>query len=335
MSRKLFLMLIVVSALGMLTLAIPASAQDATEPIPLIIDTDMGADDWMALLYLLKSPAVSVEAITISGTGVATCDAGTEIALGILSLMDVVNVPVSCGSETPLQGEDTFPTEWRVTSSTAANLGLPDGDEPADADAVTLLTSVIESSSDNVTILTLGPLTNLGTALQATPELVEKIDMVYIIGGALQVPGSGISRNNTTAEWNFYLDPLAAELVFDSGASITLIPLDATNRVPVTEDFVENFDLSRATAEADFVYNVLAGNEEGIQGGWYFFWDPFAAAVVTDPSLVSVQREPVMVIREGRHTGRTVVNTSGAEMFIALNPDEEAFEQLFADTLNR
>jgi pyrimidine-specific ribonucleoside hydrolase len=266
---------------------------------------------------------------------VATCDAGTEIALGLLSLMEVVNIPVSCGSETPLQGEGTFPEEWRVTSTTAANLGLPDGDEPADADAVTLLTSMIESSSENVTILTLGPLTNVGSALQATPELVEKIDMVYIIGGAIEVAGSGISRNNTTAEWNFYLDPFAAQLVFDSGVPITLIPLDATNEVPVTEDFVDNFDSSRATAEADFVYNVLSGNEDGIEGGWYFFWDPFAAAVVTEPGLVSVQREPVIIIREGRHTGRTVIDTSGSEVFIAFDPDAEAFEQLFEDTLNR
>jgi pyrimidine-specific ribonucleoside hydrolase len=332
MFRKLLWVLILVISLGLLALASPAAAQ---EPRHVIIDTDMGADDWMAILYLLKSPNVSVEAITVTGTGLAECTAGTQIALGLLAMLDFVNVPVSCWTETPLRGENAFPPEWRVDTDTASNLGLPDGDEPADADAVTLFTSIIESANENIDVLALGPLTNVGAALQASPDLVDKIDMIYIMGGALDVPGSGISRENSSAEWNFYVDPYAARLVFESGAPITLVPLDATNEVPVTQDFLETFDLARQTQEADFVYNVLAANGESIEQGWYYFWDPLAAAILTDENLVSLQSEYVTVIDDvGRHSGRTVVDSEGSQIFVATQPDGAAFEDRFIETLN-
>jgi inosine-uridine nucleoside N-ribohydrolase len=332
MLRKLLLVLIMISALGILTQPSPAAAQ---EPRPVIIDTDMGADDWMAIIFLLKSPNISVEAITVTGTGLAECDAGTQIALGLLALLDVVNVPVSCWTETPLRGENAFPEEWRVDTNTADRLGLPDGDDPAEADAVTLFTSVIESSNENVTVLALGPLTNVGAALQAYPDLSEKIDMIYIKGGALEVSGSRVDRNNSSAEWNFYVDPYAARLVFESGAAITLVPLDTTNQLPVTQEFLDEFDFARETQEADFVYNILAANGESIEAGWYYFWDPFVAAIVTDESLVRFETEYVTIIdAEGRHNGRTAVDNDGAEIRVAIEPDAEAFQELLIETLN-
>src|SRR5690349_5730581 len=97
------------------------SAQDATPspvagPIPVIIDSDMISDDWMATLFVLNDPRFEVQAITVAATGFAAdCDAGVRAALGILALADYGEVPVACGAETPLVGNNAPPAEWRTT----------------------------------------------------------------------------------------------------------------------------------------------------------------------------------------------------------------------------
>lgn len=312
---------------------LPAAAQS---PRSIIIDTDMAADDWMAILTILKNPNFSVEAITVTGTGFATCEAGTHIALGLLAMEGVSDVPVSCWRDTPLIGENPVPPEWLTTMEVAESLGLPEGGEAADEDAVALFTSTLEASSENLTILALGPLTNVGAALEASPSLVEKIDMIYVMGGAVDVDGSGVTEENTTAEWNIYCDPHAARLVFESGAPITLVPLDATNDTPVTPEFVEAFAAAQQTPEAEFVYNnVLVGSAESIEAGWYYFWDPLAAAVLADESLVTLESRDVTVVdTPGADYGRTKPVGNGPEIQVATAADAAAFEEFFITILN-
>jgi len=120
-------------------------------------------------------------------------------------------------------------------------LSLPEGQNSAsNLTAVELLTSVIQSSPIKVTVLTLGPVTNVAEALQKSPSLIDNIERVYLMGGAVNVPGtvgtSGVGITNTTAEWNIYVDPYAANFVVQSNAPITLVPLDATNQVPMLLD---------------------------------------------------------------------------------------------------
>jgi inosine-uridine nucleoside N-ribohydrolase len=207
-------------------------------------------------------------------------------------------------------------------------LGLPEGGEPDEHDAVALFTSVIQDSSEPVTVLALGPLTNVGAALEATPELVEKIAMIYVMGGAVDVDGSMVSDENTAAEWNIYCDPHAARLVFESGAPITLVPLDATNEVPVTPEFVAKLDSAKATPEAEFVAALLANNVESIAAGGYYFWDPLAAAVMSDPSLVTLTPRDVTVIDTpgAPDDGRTKPVANGSEVLVATAPDGDALE---------
>jgi inosine-uridine nucleoside N-ribohydrolase len=308
----------------------------AQEPRPLIIDTDMAGDDWMAILYILDNPDYSIEAITVTGTGFATCDAGVRIALGLLALKGIEDVPVSCWTDTPLMGENPVPPAWLVNMDAAEGLGLPEGGEAASEDAVALFTSTVEASSENVTVLALGPLTNVGAALDATPALVEKIDMIYVMGGAVDVPGSGVSEENTTAEWNIYCDPHAARLVFESGAPITLVPLDATDQAPVTMAFVERLAAAQETPAAEFIYTMLVGNTEWIESGGYYFWDPLAAVVMTHPELVTLETRDVTVVdTPGAENGRTKPVGNGPEILVATTPDTAAFEDLFISALNR
>jgi pyrimidine-specific ribonucleoside hydrolase len=318
----------------------PTATPFTGEPRSVIIDTDMAADDWMAILYLLQRPDVSVKAITVSGTGESHCEPGIKHALELAALAGHPDIPVSCGRETPLQGDHTFPTDWRMNVDALAGLTLPENPaSPFSQSAVELLRTTIQPSPDDVTVLTLGPLTNLAEALQDTPELKDKIEMVYIMGGAVDVPGNvGDSRagiNNPFAEWNIYVDPGAASLVFQSGVPITLVPLDATNHVPLTNDFLNLLKNDHPTPEATFVFDILTKQKGFIQSGGYYFWDPLAAAILTEDSLATFEDKTLIVIEEeGSESGRTQVSEAGASIRVAVNADSQRFEQLFLDTLN-
>jgi len=302
------------------------TAQDG--PTPVVIDSDMIADDWMATLFVLNDPGFSVKAITVAGTGFADCDAGVRSALGLLALTDYGDVPVSCGAASPLVGDNAPPAEWLTTLETAEDLGLPKGGEPVAQDAVALFTSTVQDSPEPVTVLALGPLTNVAAALDATPALAENIAMIYVMGGAVDVDGSFVSDENTVAEWNIYCDPHAARLVFESGAPITLVPLDATNKVPVTPEFVALLEAEKTTPEAEFVATVLAANAESIASGGYSFWDPLAAAVMSDPGLVTLTPRDVTVIDipGAPDDGRTKPVANGSEILVATAPDGAALE---------
>jgi pyrimidine-specific ribonucleoside hydrolase len=102
-----------------------------------IIDTDMAVDDWFAILYLLQKPEVNVLAITVTGTGEAHCDPGVKNALGLVKLADHDPVPVACGVETPLKGNNVFPDSFRDSVDSMLGIQLPKGKNPASAsDAV-------------------------------------------------------------------------------------------------------------------------------------------------------------------------------------------------------
>ncbi|HXF86422.1 MAG TPA: nucleoside hydrolase [Anaerolineales bacterium] len=344
MIRKIlaFSLMLILAACGTQPSPRPTSTPFTGTPRLLIIDTDMAADDWMAILYLLNRPDVSVKAITITGAGEAHCEPGVRNAMRLTALAGQPYIPVSCGRETPLQGNHAFPSAWRERVDALAGLTLPDNPSSLSPQyAVELLAVTLRSSPDKMTILALGPLTNLAEVLQAEPELKDKIEMIYIMGGAVDVPGNvGFSNagiDNPFADWNIYVDPHAAALVFQSGISITLIPLDATNHAPVTEGFVKRLKNDRQTAEANFVFDLLTKTQyhDFIRSGGYYFWDPLAAAILTDNSLATFETKSLIVIEEeGKNSGQTLTSENGASIRVAVNADGERFEQLFLDALN-
>jgi inosine-uridine nucleoside N-ribohydrolase len=332
MFRRLVASLVIVSLLAAFgPRVIAQTPEGAQHPTPVIIDSDMISDDWMATLFVLNDPRFEVQAITVSGTGFAAdCAAGTRAALGLLALTEYGDVPVACGAETPLVGENAPPDEWRTTLEMVEALGLPGGGAVVEDDAVTLFTTTVQSSPEPVTVLALGPLTNIGAALEATPELAGNIEMMYIMGGAVDVEGSHVSDENTFAEWNIYSDPHGAKLTFDSGVPITLVPLDATNEAPVTPDFVERLEAEKASPAAEFVAALLAGNMESIESGGYFFWDPLAAIVMAAPGIVTLTPRTVSIVEApgDAEDGRVKPDENGTEILVATDPDGAALEEV-------
>ena len=253
-------------------------------PFPCIIDTDVAIDDWMAILYLLSSPQVNVRAITVVATGEAHAGPGVRTIQGLLALTNTRAVRVVAGRPTPLRGQQAFPRLMRLAMDVRLLLRLPKPLEPAaDLDAVAVLTQVITTSPQPVTIVALGPLTNLAEALLATPSLAGKIARIVIMGGALRVAGNIREVNprieNSFAEWNIFCDPYAADVVFQSGAPITLVPLDATNQTPLSDAFVQQLASGPATPASQFVLRAIRRIQPILRGQMFYLWDPLAAVV--------------------------------------------------------
>ncbi|MEO6351172.1 MAG: nucleoside hydrolase [Candidatus Limnocylindrales bacterium] len=304
-----------------------------------VIDTDMAPDDWIAILYLLGRADISVDAITVTGTGEAHCAPGIEHAHGLAALAGQPDIPVACGRETPLASDHAFPDEWRQGVDDLLGLTLPDGSiEASDESAPDLLTRIVVESADGVTLLTLGPLTNVAEALQADPSLGDKIEAIYAMGGAVEVDGNvgiSIGIDNQFAEWNIYADPHAAKIVLESGVPVTLVPLDATNEVPITAAFADSLKTSADSESAEFVSQVLTQRMPFILDGGYDFWDPFAAAVLVDEGLTSFQSASLTVETvEGPDSGRIIEVASGPEVRFAASANRHEFEQELLTTLN-
>jgi inosine-uridine nucleoside N-ribohydrolase len=305
-----------------------------------VIDTDMAADDWLAMLYLLGRPEVEVAAVTVTGAGEAHCDPGVRNALALVALAGKPDIPVACGRETPLEGDHAFPAEWRDRDDDLYGISIPDGTAAASSSsAVELLTTTVAGSPGQVTLLALGPLTNVAEALRQSPELARAIPMTFAMGGAVDVGGnvgvSGVGIENQFAEWNVYCDPLAAKEVLDSGLPVTLVPLDATNQAPATPAFADRLAADASTPSATFANDVLRARRPSIDAGQDFFWDPFAAAVLIDESLTTFETRGLSVeAAEGPESGRIVDAPEGKPIRFATSADLARFEQLFLDTLN-
>jgi pyrimidine-specific ribonucleoside hydrolase len=305
---------------------------------PIVVDTDMGQDDMMALLYLLQRPDLRIEALTVSGTGLAHGDAGVDIAMSILDLAGAPDdLPVARGPEVPLLGAypfpGAFPTSWRLATDDAYGIELPPSDRtPSTIPAPELLAATVREASDPVELLTLGPLTNVALALRSDPRLVDDLAGITVMGGALDVGGNVI--RNGVAEWNVWVDPIAAREVIASGADVTLVPLDATNQAPVTPFFAEMLGRHHVTPEARAVA-ALFETQPYLLSGEYYFWDPLSAALVVEPDIATFEPRRVTVLEGSKEIqGQIVDDPDGTPVLVASGADALAFEREFLNTLN-
>jgi len=268
----------------------PGSIQIQTSK-PVIFDTDMAHEDMFAALFLLSHPNVDVQAITVTGTGEAHCGRGVENALGLVAVSGKDDILVTCGRETPLAGNHEFPAEWRQGADNLYGVTIPKGREPSELSASDLIIDIVLISDEPVTIVAVGPLTNVADALQKDPSITSNIRDIFIMGGAVKVDGnvgySGVGIDNKYAEWNIYIDPVAANIVFDSGAPITLVPLDATRDVPVTRKFYNALGNNLNTPSANLVHELLTANLDLVNSGGFQFWDTLTSAIFTDESIAT------------------------------------------------
>jgi pyrimidine-specific ribonucleoside hydrolase len=325
----------VLLALILLACSLPAAAQH-----PILIDTDAGTDDLMAIAFLASHPDVRIEAVTV-GNGLAHPEAGARNIARLLDLAGRKDIPVFAGRNTPLQGHAEFPAEWRKISDDLPGVTLPAASrKPESKPAADYLVERLRDQSRPVRILALGPLTNLAEALKREPSSAGAIEELVIMGGALHVPGNlgdgGVFKtNNTTAEWNIFVDPLAARLVFRSSIPIRLIPLDATNKVKVDSAFLAKFKAGARTPLAKVVAQVLESDRAFIEGGFFYAWDPLAAVALLHPAVVKTTKLHIDVRQDAPEEGRTVQAPGRPNTRVALDADGVAWRKLFLEALDR
>jgi pyrimidine-specific ribonucleoside hydrolase len=301
---------------------------------PLIIDTDAGSDDFLAIAYLLSHPSVHIDAITV-GNGLAHVDAGARNLSKLVALSGRKNLPVFRGRPTPLKATAEFPREWRKISDELPGVNLPPS--PAQSPSKGAVDYLIEHLKDqrhHVRVLALGPLTNLAEALQREPSVAGSIDEIVIMGGAIRVPGNlgdgGLFQTpNKTAEWNIFVDPLAARFVFRSGIKILLVPLDATNKVPIDLAFLEEFQAKAHSPLGLVAAQILKTDREMIQGGYFFAWDPLAAVALLHPRVIKSSRLHIDIAQDALEEGRTVQTPGSPNADVAMDVDAAGFRKIF------
>lgn len=335
--RKPFLLLLV--AILSLTFSISSRAQVKHHavllPHTVIIDTDAGSDDLMAIAFLLSRPDIHVEAITVVN-GMAHVHAGGQNILRLLQLAGRRDIPVYLGRETPLSGGAEFPAEWRQTSDDLPGITLPDAIRaPESEGAAEFLSKRLSEAAHPVQVLETGPLTNLAEAFSLNPRAARAVREIVIMGGAVHVAGNlgdgGMFKtDNSAAEWNIFIDPEAAMRVFASGAPIRLVALDATQHVPIDMALLEQFESHAKTPLAQFVSQVLKTNYDNIKQGFYFAWDPLAAVALTNPPVVTFRPMAIAISDDPKELGRTMeVKKPRADAQVAIDADALRFREIF------
>ena len=205
-------------------------APTAAAPRRVIIDTDPGVDDALAILLALRSPELQVEAIT-PVAGNVPLEFTLPNALKLVEIAGRTDVPVAGGARHPLVRK-LVTGEHVHGNNGLAGVEFPEPKiKPVAESAPEMIRKIVKANPGEITIVAVGPLTNVALALRADPDLAAKIKAIVIMGGSL-------SGGNVTpaAEFNLYVDPEAARIVFDAGVPLTMVGLDVTRKVLFTDE---------------------------------------------------------------------------------------------------
>ena len=328
--QKLCAAILAVGAVIMSSDAVWAQAR------PLIVDTDAGPDDLMAIAFLLSQPAVRIEAVTIT-FGLADQRPGAANVQRLLDLAGRGDVPIYLGRDQPRGAHTPFPRDWRTASNEMKGLALPPPRHaPATRSAADFLKTRLRDTSRPVDVLALGACTNLADALAGNGTLTA-VRRLVMMGGAVDVPGNVDTDGgrSSTAEWNLHADPDAARRVVAAGLPLLLVPLDATNQVPIDSAFVRIVAQRGVTPFGRVVSGLLSAVEADVNRQTYYAWDPLAAVAVIDPGVLRVERIPIRVRVEAPDGGRTVRAADGTPTDVALGADARRFRDAFVGALSK
>lgn len=297
----------------------------------IIHDGDAAYEDIMALSLLLLN--ANVVAVTVAYGESNTPIGAANMERVCQYLKPSANIPVAYGVNSALNEQGTPFPDW--IHHEADN--ILDGTEvpvlPLSQirdSAVELIYETLMSSSEKITIVATGPLTNIAQLIDIHPDSIEKIEKIIIMGGAVRVSGniSDLEDNpkNTVSEWNMYADPKAAEIVMTtSKLPIILVPLDITSQMRMTKEFYANLDREASPAlklvKAMLTSLLLKMGEEKFYGNLQF-WDSLSAMITLDSSMATFEELPITIGNEGE-TNESTPAESGMMIQVAmklLNP---------------
>ena len=315
--------------------SVPAAAQN----LPVIYDDDGSPDGTSALLYLISRPDVDVKAADIS-YGEAHPAVYIQYIGGLLDAYGFSNIPLGVGPDAPLSGNNGFPEAIRQAAGTFWGWPIQNANKAYPVhDSAGLIVSILKQSTKPVTLFFSGPLTNLARALRMAPEISQNIAAVFIMGGAVYVPGNVHDfypdSANVYAEWNIYADPQAAAEVFSSNLKLYLVPLDATNQVLIDkQDTVQWRAGGRIANFAADIYDSLLNSTGKLK---FAIWDLMTSEIMVTPELCGFQQLHLDVIAdEGAHSGQTQVAAGmPPNVNVCLQPNGVLIKQTLVDVFSK
>jgi len=308
-----------IATFSFLLLTLPSLAA----PKKIIFDTDPGTDDAMALMLALNSPELDVRAITVV-PGNVTAQMGLENALKMVSLADRCDIPVAAGAQHPLFQKLITAEFWHGKNG-LGDVELPPSKCQVDSRyAAELIIQLVHASAHEITLVPVGPLTNIALALEKDPSIVPLVKEVILMGGSIS--GGNV---NAAAEANIYNDPEAAQVVFQAGWPLTMVGLEVGDKALLTQKYLAQIGQTRGPMN-DFMYAVIKhlvdlSAKFGSPGTPMY--DPSAVAVAIDSSLVTTKDMHVDVETRGEFTrGETVANRRNAVERNVLRGDRYVIE---------
>jgi inosine-uridine nucleoside N-ribohydrolase len=304
-------------------LSFPLAQANTQTPQRVIIDTDPGVDDAFAILLALNSLELKVEALTVV-PGNVDGRQGLENALKIVSLAGRCDVMIAGGAQHPLNQKLITAQYWHGPNG-LAGVELPASKCKADSRfGPDLIIELVHKYPHEITLIPVGPLTNIALAVSKDPSIVSLVKNIVIMGGS--ITGGNV---NGAAEANIYNDPEAAAIVFNAGWIVTMIGSDVGERTLMTRKDIAQLQATHGP-ESDFVANLAdfyltRSEKSGYQGA--AMYDPLAVATAIDPSLVTLKAMHVDVETRGEFTrGETVANRMGSDENNVLHGDHYEIE---------
>ena len=301
-----------------------------------VLDVDPGTDDALAMLMALNAPGLLIEGVTTVG-GNATLRDTTRNALRVLEYVGAAvkvdaggqGIPVSRGAGRPIRGSYHYGYYYHGPAGLGVRLPSPRS-APYPVRAADLIVELAESGRESLTVIALGPLTNVARALRASPRLAGRLERIVVMGGAAGVPGNVTAH----AEFNTYNDPTAAAEVFESGAPVTLVPLDVCAMATLGRDdmpWVAGTSRTAALARR-MLNNWFDGHPDRER---YDLCDPLAVAAALRPDLFRFRRASVAVETEDSDRyGKTTASYGKGVVDVALDVDAVAAKRLMVDLLD-
>ena len=292
-------------------------------PRRVIIDTDPGTDDAMAIILALNSPEFKVEALTVVPGNVEAWQ-GLENALKIVSLAGRCDVLVAGGAQHPLNQKLITAQFWHGKNG-LANVELPASKcKPDPRFGPDLIIEMIHKYPHEITLIPIGPLTNIALAVSKDPSIAALVKDIVIMGGSIS--GGNV---NGAAEANIYNDPEAAQIVFNAGWMVTMVGSDVGERTLITRKYLAELQSSHGP-QSDFIAKVadfyLTRSEKSGYSGAAMY-DPLAVGIALDPTLGTLKEMHVDVETKGEFTrGETVANRMGSNEKNVLHGDHYEIE---------
>ncbi|MFI8415361.1 pyrimidine-specific ribonucleoside hydrolase RihA [Serratia sp. NPDC078593] len=276
-------------------------------PKPIIIDCDPGLDDAIALAMALRAPELDVKAITVSA-GNQTPEKTLHNTLALLTLMQREDIPVAAGAAKPLLRELVI-ADYMHGQTGMGNTQLPAPQiKPVKQTAVELIAELLRTCPQPITLVVIGPMTNIALLLAQHPELKSNIERIVFMGGAMN-----LGNITPVAEFNIYVDPEAAEMVLQSGVPLTMAGLNVTHQALMLPQDVERIraignPIATAVGEMlDFYLPLYLSHPRKLPGA--AMHDPCVIAWLLAPQLFESHQRWVGVETKGNYTlGQTVVD---------------------------